>query len=132
MRLFCVTGVSEPDQLELDKASRKPGRYRNEEREERHSALRASGLLMAILQRGQARHAECARLGLCATKSECGSRAFLRPAAVPPLMLSLLESIEQSSAEKAGIQPIYQAPFQEAVTSPLPAPLGKNNRKKLA
>jgi hypothetical protein len=33
-------------------------------------------------------------------------------------------NLEQSSAEKAGIQPTYQAPFQEAVTSPLPMPLG--------
>jgi hypothetical protein len=29
-------------------------------------------------------------------------------------------NLEQSSAEKAGIDPTYQAPFQEVVTSPLP------------
>jgi hypothetical protein len=33
-------------------------------------------------------------------------------------------NLELSSAEKAGIQPTYQAPFQEVVTSPLPTPLG--------
>ncbi len=33
-------------------------------------------------------------------------------------------NLEQPSAEKAGINPTYQAPFQEVVTSPLPSPLG--------
>ena len=33
-------------------------------------------------------------------------------------------NLEQSSAEKAGVRPTYQAPFQEVVTSPLPTPLG--------
>ncbi len=33
-------------------------------------------------------------------------------------------NLEQSSAVKAGIDPTYQAPFQEAVTSPLLTPLG--------
>ena len=33
-------------------------------------------------------------------------------------------NLEQSSTEKAGIQPAYHEPFQEVVTSPLPAHLG--------
>ncbi len=33
-------------------------------------------------------------------------------------------NLEQSSTEKAGIPPTYHEPFQEVVTSPLPAPLG--------
>ncbi len=32
-------------------------------------------------------------------------------------------NLEQFSTEKAGIQPTYHEPFQEVVTSPLPAPL---------
>jgi hypothetical protein len=33
-------------------------------------------------------------------------------------------NLEQPSTEKAGIHPTYHEPFQEVVTSPLPAPLG--------
>ena len=33
-------------------------------------------------------------------------------------------NLEQPSTEKAGIPPTYHEPFQEVVTSPLPAPLG--------
>ncbi len=33
-------------------------------------------------------------------------------------------NLEQPSVEKEGIDQTYQAPFQEAVTSPLPTPLG--------
>jgi hypothetical protein len=42
-----------------------------------------------------------------------------------------LWNLEQSSAEKAGIRPTFQAPFQEVVTSPLPTPLGMEQKQLL-
>ena len=59
---------------------------------------------------------------------------FRRPqarctATLMPIKLNVLFTyhfwnLEQSSTEKAGIQPTYHEPFQEVVTSPLPTPLG--------